>query len=1481
MTLKPRYVYGDRWALYDARPLSENSFYVFDGVEETGDEEYYLEGRPVILKVIKYGPGLKRDDIVLRRKAFARQLQILALEHFMLPEPLDFCAIPNDHTPEIAGTDLAADEPLLVYAYSPGRTLREWVQEDTKARCPAQPLPPLEALQIVRKIADFLAYLHKEGYSHIAINPDHFLYHHRSLRVLGLGKIAPIDPQTGYARPCESPALPSEERPYTLPEALATGRFGLGNEWRGLAFLLIFLVSGECPSRVIRKPGDEWSLDRLEDLPLCNEVKALLQEGLTAADQPFSRTVEQDYQERLATAHAAQRQAAEAESIRACEIGIFVDFANMWRAFRSQRGGRAQQTVLDFDAIATHCARFGPVYKFAAVPAFYTDGRPAQALIELERAGWDVRRVQAPEDETEGGSTLHGGMDEKDDSALVQAASRFLTLAHPRQIVVVSNDSDYAQLVERARFQGVEVDVIHGHDPASSRRVVSAQYLRQLQECGAKVHSIYTFPFVFAEETWDFFAQHGLRGLLFKARSTQNRAFLWALAREAGRDGVHRLFERADAEPDGSAYGLVRAMEHYDADYYSFCARVLLRSNDLKAEVESLRRHRKILEKFNPRNLDLLEQVYALAVRNSKRARRLADAAPLVEANWDVLAGRLDEEPLVRLFTGKRAVDPQLHRVIAEDPSRYLKLSKRFHNSQKQLTWTLTEFGAEALLVVERYGERVFPILRRYEEAAFERLSSSRAQMTLDALGDSTTRPMVEEWYRRHNDLDLLDLLASEPSLSDLVRRAGIGAAEVYRDERSLERVQQIVRLSTVAIRPVEEGYQVWRALRERGLDIEGVINSLGSARRHSSRPFRKRLPFDEFVELVPLIYQADQEGVLSTLLTSYAQVGRAVLWAYGQLGMAVLLLIERYRDLLVAQPTADARARVLIGLTRAAALGAETDLADLIDQMGLPALDAFERYGVDLFSVVQATEPAVVHVLAIYHEPVIFSDLQRYGRAAYDLVRAYRDAARDALLRLEQTDLASLLSDPQALAFVEAWYTAHSDLRALDLMVAEPNLLLWASGFGRLVSRSTDPLEVAQHGVDVLRLYSVDRDLARLDATMRLATGAGFLLREAHGLLRAADVPTAVASEIIMQNATRIMALSTIDARTELVQAIYCARGDGVEADLISAYDQVGMAAVRAYEQFGRLVFTLVHDISVDTLGLLLRFPRAFQSLLRYGALAYRFVREFEQPAVDKLAELEHYDLTNALSDTAWPVLLACHQSHHNLDVVNDLVSNWELMPYIQRAGLKAVLVWRALLKAQGEQAAAWLAQHAEMLLNPAHDYTCLVPLVGQVEPRLLENVVARYYDELLQYPGPAERIRFCKLFANRLDLVRDGERYVGLCTTVNRMALLPLAEATGAPLLDLLEMLKPQARLEAVGFMQRLAPRVVPAYVNDMLKWAQFFAGWPDTSQVKLIRACQYQPVASIVSAWSDYGEAALGEIIKHRKIRWLFKVTHLKRR
>jgi hypothetical protein len=345
-------------------------------------------------------------------------------------------------------------------------------------------------------------------------------------------------------------------------------------------------------------------------------------------------------------------------------------------------------------------------------------------------------------------------------------------------------------------------------------------------------------------------------------------------------------------------------------------------------------------------------------------------------------------------------------------------------------------------------------------------------------------------------------------------------------------------------------------------------------------------------------------------------------------------------------------------------------------------------------------------------------------------------------------------------------------------------------------------------------------------------------------------------------------------------VRAVHQARRDDVETDLIDAYDQIGVTALRVYEQFGRRVFTLVNEVSVDALDLLLRYPQAFQGLLRYGKLAYRFVCEFEKPAVDKLVELEQDDLSNALSDEAWSVLQAWHQSYYDLDVVNDLVKNWRLMPYIHRAGLRPILVRRALAKIHGDQAMDWLAGHADMLLNKTYDYTLLVSMVGRVEPQLLESVVGRYYDELEEYRDPAERIRFCNLFAGRLEIERDGKRYVQLCTTVDRVNLLPIAEVVGPPVLDLLEALKPRARVEAARFMQRLSRRAIPAFVSEMLAWFHLFADWPDAMQVKLILSCQHQPLRSVLSAWSDYGEDALDEIAKHKKIRWLFKLTHRKR-
>ncbi len=116
-----------------------------------------------------------------------------------------------------------------------------------------------------------------------------------------------------------------------------------------------------------------------------------------------------------------------------------------------------------------------------------------------------------------------------------------------------------------------------------------------------------------------------------------------------------------------------------------------------------------------------------------------------------------------------------------------------------------------------------------------------------------------------------------------------------------------------------------------------------------------------------------------------------------------LLTLIESHGVLFQAQTDTTSRVRLLNALYWATALDVESNLAALLEQVGQAALDAFDQFGSALFPVIDATDPTVVHVLAIY--PSLFPDLQRYGHPVYDLVKAYRNAACDVLKNLRGTD--------------------------------------------------------------------------------------------------------------------------------------------------------------------------------------------------------------------------------------------------------------------------------------------------------------------------------------------------------------------------------------------------------------------------------------------------------------------------------------------
>ena len=517
MELKRGKVYASRWQVDPkaGRPLSETTYRVYQGLE-VADEDSPLAGRPALMKVSRYSDDPDLNEVRLRREALEWQRDILALEHFMLPEPLDFCCISNVHTPAISGTDLQDTEPLLVYAFSPGETLRETLTARSKRKSqprPIQTFAPLDALEVVEKVTNCMSYLHEQGYGHAALNPNHFVYHKGSLRVLGLSKIGSIDPETGYLHLFESPYLHPWEQAFLPREALALRQFGLGTEYYTLALLFLYLVTGIAPSQ-----AHVSSERRLAELPLCQSLQDLLNGWLADWQRPYGGNTEQGYLEQIIVVRRAQRRYEYDQHLAAAKVGIFVDYENTYRSLAL--GYQPDRRLLpDFEALAAAYQETGPVYRFIVVPEYRLRGAIRNAFDDLERAGWDVHVVSPPDGEPD------ASLDETDDAVLVQAATRHLELAEPQHLVIVANDRDYFSLIKAARFRGTPVTVVLSRSSLMGHRAVSPEYRRRLDEKQVEIRLLSSYPYVFAGETQGAFGRLGWRRRLPTAYGSQYKSW--------------------------------------------------------------------------------------------------------------------------------------------------------------------------------------------------------------------------------------------------------------------------------------------------------------------------------------------------------------------------------------------------------------------------------------------------------------------------------------------------------------------------------------------------------------------------------------------------------------------------------------------------------------------------------------------------------------------------------------------------------------------------------------------------------------------------------------------------------------------------------------------------------------------------------------------------------------------------------------------
>ncbi len=202
------------------------------------------------LVVIKSSSTPPDADAEARRAALDREMAAMESVSPHLPMPVALVDAPDD--------DTGASEPLLVYRFVEGRSLREHVA----AR--GGHLEYAEALAIAHDVAAALDALHEHGWVHRAIAPEHVVIDSDGVaHVVGLGN-----------------AVRRETRPdpdrawvvtgYSAPEIVreASGRMitPRADAW-GLGALMAWLVSGDDPTD---DPNDPWTRrtrQRLDEVP--------------------------------------------------------------------------------------------------------------------------------------------------------------------------------------------------------------------------------------------------------------------------------------------------------------------------------------------------------------------------------------------------------------------------------------------------------------------------------------------------------------------------------------------------------------------------------------------------------------------------------------------------------------------------------------------------------------------------------------------------------------------------------------------------------------------------------------------------------------------------------------------------------------------------------------------------------------------------------------------------------------------------------------------------------------------------------------------------------------------------------------------------------------------------------------------------------------------------------------------------------------
>jgi len=145
-------------------------------------------------------------------------------------------------------------DTLMVMEYAPGETLSRW-----RKRFPEEKVPVVQAVLIVKQIAQALDYAHERRLIHRDVKPSNVMIETRSdgtpvARVLDFGLAAEI--RSSMGRISREIRDTSGTRPYMAPEQWLGGRQGPATDQYSLAVLFCELVSGEVPFASVFDTGD-------------------------------------------------------------------------------------------------------------------------------------------------------------------------------------------------------------------------------------------------------------------------------------------------------------------------------------------------------------------------------------------------------------------------------------------------------------------------------------------------------------------------------------------------------------------------------------------------------------------------------------------------------------------------------------------------------------------------------------------------------------------------------------------------------------------------------------------------------------------------------------------------------------------------------------------------------------------------------------------------------------------------------------------------------------------------------------------------------------------------------------------------------------------------------------------------------------------------------------------------------------------------